>query len=43
MNSYRVIPIDKKLRYLPVILTPAKCLKKGEGVLVYIPTLPLTD
>ena len=41
MEDYHYIPISGgKLRYLPAILTPAKNLKKGEGVLVYIPTLP---
>ena len=39
MNRYRLIPIGKP-RYLPAILTPAKRLKKGEGMLIYIPTLP---
>ena len=39
MKDYHLIPIGKP-RYLPAILTPAKRLKKGEGMLVYIPTLP---
>ena len=41
MKDYRSIPLsDGKLRYLPAMLTPALSLKKGERVLVYIPTLP---
>ena len=42
MEDYHYIPISgEKLRYLPAILTPTKHLKKGEEVLVYIPTLPV--
>lgn len=42
MKRYRLIPLSgARLRYLPAILTPVKHLKKGEGVLVYIPTLPV--
>ncbi len=39
-NSHHIPLSDATLRYLPVILTPAKRLKKGKGVLAYIPTLP---
>ena len=39
MKDYHSIPLSAgKLRYLPAMLTLALSLKKGEGVLVYIPT-----
>lgn len=40
MEDYHYIPIRGKLRYLPVILPPAKRQKKNEDVLFYIPILP---
>lgn len=40
MEDYRYIPLRGKLRYLPVILPPAKRQRKNEDVLFYIPILP---
>lgn len=40
MDYYHYIPIRGKLRYLPVILQPAKRQKKNKDVLFYIPILP---
>lgn len=41
MKNYRLILLNKKLRYFPAILTSPRSLKQGESVLVYIPTLPV--